>query len=235
MVLDHAAGSIAAIVQRRHCYAALIFNMSTINVTSIAFVDQAFLSCVAAERRCAMIVHIGETHLHVLPVVRGADSSSFPEPLLDAAQVSCRGGAYINAVLKDELVYQAHVIENYTGETYGGVKTTVLIDDIKRRCGFVSKDYLDDLQSCAQSTALEMTYTLPNGDVLILAAERFRCYERLFTLNDPEALPVMLKQALNASPAYLHNELLNNIVLSGGQTLANGFADRLFKQLLSFG
>ncbi|EGD74515.1 actin [Salpingoeca rosetta] len=213
LVLDHVVGSISSVLASRYMFADLLFSLAATNVVGVTFADQAFLSSLGSERRCALVVHVGETYTQVVPVVRSSEgAASLPEPLLYAAETSTRAGGYVTTVLEDELRYQAQVFEECTEEPFDSYKTRVIVDDIKQQCCFVSVDYQGDLQSCGQSAALEETYTLPNGSTLALGAERFRCYEPLFQSDDAAALPAIVKRCLDRAPAQFQEELAANIV-----------------------
>lgn len=58
--------------------------------------------------------------------------------------------------------------------------------------------------------------------------------EELFT-NNSEQLPIqdIIVKCLNYQPLNLHERLLNNLVITGGSTLLNGFGQRLNSELLA--
>lgn len=236
LVLDHVVGGLANVVAARHMFADMLFSLTSANIVGVTFADQAYLSCLGSERRCALVVHVGDTYTQVVPVVRpGNAAARLPEPLLFAAQASTHAGAYVTSVLADELRYQAELFEECTEEAYGGEKTRVIVDDIKKQCCFVSVDYMSDLQSCSQSPALEVSYALPDGAQVTFGAERFRCYEGLFNPTSAHSLPAIIKSCLDACPAQYREELMANVVLSGGVTLAQNFTERLVKELQGMG
>ncbi|GFV60927.1 actin-1 [Trichonephila clavipes] len=56
-----------------------------------------------------------------------------------------------------------------------------IVRDIKESLCFISKDFLSDMKSCAKDMSpFDRTYVLPDGQVLTVGSERFRCPEVLF-------------------------------------------------------
>jgi hypothetical protein len=69
---------------------------------------------------------------------------------------------------------------------------------------------------------------------VVLGSERFRCTEPLFNRyqsGENMVLQDMIKESIEACPTQYQEQLWSNIVLSGGNTLFRGFAQRLQKEL----
>eukprot|EP00026_Physarum_polycephalum_P017958 Phypoly_transcript_19362.p2 GENE.Phypoly_transcript_19362~~Phypoly_transcript_19362.p2 ORF type:complete len:144 (+),score=27.96 Phypoly_transcript_19362:144-575(+) len=87
-------------------------------------------------------------------------------------------------------------------------------------------------------TASSLNYELPDGRVVTIGNERFRCSEVLFQScflgMESAGIPETTYNSIMKCDVDIRKDLFGNLVLSGGTTMVPGIADRVQKELTAF-
>lgn len=137
----------------------------TFNVPCMYVSIQAVLSLYSAGRTTGIVCDSGDGVTHTVPIYEGF---SLPHCV---RRISLAG--------RDLTQFMAKLL----GESgYNFISTAELevVRDIKEKTCFVALDYEKALKDAADSTNIDKTYELPDGKVITIGSQRFRCPEYLF-------------------------------------------------------
>merc|ERR1711964_9634 len=109
-----------------------------------------------------------------------------------------------------------------------------VVRGIKEAMCYVALDFEEEMTNAAKQPVDE-DYHLPDGTVIRVGTQRFRCPEALFKPSmvgmDADGLHDMTYKAINKCDNDVRRDLYGNIVLSGGTTMYKGLPDRLEKEI----
>ncbi|XP_078411978.1 actin-5-like [Cetorhinus maximus] len=107
-------------------------------------------------------------------------------------------------------------------------KCRYIVEDMKQKCCYVTVDYPNE------GTRL-VDYELPDGHIITIGTERFKCPEALFNPSvmesNQEGIHIMTINSLKRVQPHIRQLMYDNVLLSGGSTLFDGFNVRFCKEI----
>merc|ERR1712205_90562 len=107
--------------------------------------------------------------------------------------------------------------------------------DVKEKLSYIALDFDTEMKEASESSDKEKTYELPDGNIITVGSERFRCPEVLFQPSfvgkEDAGIHDITFQSIMKCDVGIRKDLWSNVALSGGTTMFVGIGERMAKEL----
>jgi actin len=192
----------------------------TFNVPAMYVSMQAVLSLYASGRTTGLVVDSGDGVTHIVPIYEGF-------ALTHAINRVDLGGRDITEYLRRLLRQRGYSLVSSAERE--------IVRDIKEKLCYVALEPEKEMKLAEKVAEMQKEYVLPDGEKVVIGAERFLAPEVFFNpgVIGMEATPLdeSIVDSIRKCDVDLRRELYSNIVLSGGSTMFPGIKERLEKEI----
>ena len=177
------------------------------DVPGLYIANTSYLTLFAAGEFTGLVVDLGDSYNHFYPIFDG---------------YSTKNAKWSKSAGKDLTEYLYHFLKLY-GQN---IKYLEYAKIIKEKACYIPMDYEEEIKSVKP-----IEYKLPDSTSINIKDLRIKCPELLFNSDNNDSIAKTCIDIIKSSKLEIQKDLLNCIVLSGGNSMFPGLGERLTKEI----